>query len=142
MIISKIINRLVIIENLVLDSRLTIINIEIWMINNLQILSKHAGTVDTLVSNLVYNVIREPSDRVDFWKTISKLLKPEGKAFTSKLSARQGPVVIVITKVCVSVPYALVAEIVTFVVPVVVGVPEIIPVTVSIDKPAGKPVAL
>jgi len=57
--------------------------------SNLQILSKHAGTVDTLVSNLVYNVIREPSDRVDFWKTISKLLKPEGKAFIVSRSPSQ-----------------------------------------------------
>ena len=45
-------------------------------------------------------------------------------------------------KVMVPVPPALVALRVTLEVPAVVGVPEIKPVAVLIDKPAGSPVAL
>ena len=45
-------------------------------------------------------------------------------------------------KVAVPVPPALVALKLTFEVAAVVGVPEISPVPVLIDKPAGKPVAL
>jgi hypothetical protein len=49
---------------------------------------------------------------------------------------------IVMTSVALPVPPALVALIVTLDVPVVVGVPEINPVLVFTDKPAGSPVAL
>jgi hypothetical protein len=49
---------------------------------------------------------------------------------------------IVITRVALPVPPALVALMVTLYVPVVVGVPEINPVLVFTDKPAGSPVAL
>ena len=49
---------------------------------------------------------------------------------------------IVMTRVALPVPPALVALIVTLDVPAVVGVPEINPVVVFTDKPAGNPVAL
>jgi hypothetical protein len=49
---------------------------------------------------------------------------------------------IVMTSVALPVPPALVALIVTLDVPAVVGVPEINPVLVFTDKPAGNPVAL
>ena len=49
---------------------------------------------------------------------------------------------IVNVKVAPPVPPALVALIVTLYVPAVVGVPEINPVLVFTDKPAGNPVAL
>ena len=45
-------------------------------------------------------------------------------------------------KVALPVPPALVALMVTVYVPAVVGVPEIKPVLVFTDKPAGNPVAL
>ena len=50
--------------------------------------------------------------------------------------------VTVSTKVAVPDPAALVAPIVTLVVPVAVGVPVIRPVVVLTDSPAGSPVAL
>ena len=46
------------------------------------------------------------------------------------------------TKVAVPVPEALVAPIVTFEVPVAVGVPVIRPVDVLTERPVGSPVAL
>ena len=49
---------------------------------------------------------------------------------------------IVMTSVALPVPPALVALMVTLYVPAVVGVPEINPVLVFTDKPAGSPVAL
>ena len=49
---------------------------------------------------------------------------------------------VVMTSVALPVPPALVALIVTLYVPAVVGVPEINPVLVFTDKPAGNPVAL
>ena len=49
---------------------------------------------------------------------------------------------IVMTRVALPVPPALVALMVTLDVPAVVGVPEINPVLVFTDKPAGNPVAL
>jgi hypothetical protein len=49
---------------------------------------------------------------------------------------------IVMTSVALPVPPALDALIVTLYVPAVVGVPEINPVLVFTDKPAGNPVAL
>ena len=49
---------------------------------------------------------------------------------------------IVMTRVALPVPPALVALMVTLYVPAVVGVPEINPVLVFTDKPAGNPVAL
>ena len=49
---------------------------------------------------------------------------------------------VVMTSVALPVPPALVALIVTLYVPAVVGVPEINPVLVFTDKPAGSPVAL
>ena len=49
---------------------------------------------------------------------------------------------IVMTSVALPVPPALVALMVTLYVPAVVGVPEINPVLVFTDKPAGNPVAL
>ena len=49
---------------------------------------------------------------------------------------------IVMTSVALPVPPALVALMVTLDVPAVVGVPEINPVLVFTDKPAGSPVAL
>ena len=49
---------------------------------------------------------------------------------------------IVIVRVAVPVPPELVALMVTLYVPAVVGVPEINPVLVFTDKPAGRPVAL
>ena len=49
---------------------------------------------------------------------------------------------IVKVRVFVPVPPALVALKLTLEVPAVVGVPEIKPVVVLIDKPAGSPVAL
>ena len=45
-------------------------------------------------------------------------------------------------RVALPVPPALVAPSVTVEVPAAVGVPEISPVAVLTDKPAGKPVAL
>ena len=45
-------------------------------------------------------------------------------------------------RVAVPVPAALVALSVTLALPAVVGVPEITPVVVPIDSPAGRPVAL
>ena len=45
-------------------------------------------------------------------------------------------------KVALPVPPALVALMVTLYVPAVVGVPEINPVLVFTDRPAGRPVAL
>ena len=49
---------------------------------------------------------------------------------------------IVINNVFVSVPKTFVAEIETFVVPLKVGVPDMTPVVVLMDKPVGKFVAL
>jgi hypothetical protein len=49
---------------------------------------------------------------------------------------------IVNTSVADPVPAELLALIVTFDVPAAVGVPEITPLVVLIDNPAGKPVAL
>ena len=49
---------------------------------------------------------------------------------------------VVMTSVALPVPPALVALMMTLDVPVVVGVPEINPVLVFTDKPAGSPVAL
>ena len=49
---------------------------------------------------------------------------------------------IVNVKVALPVPPALVALMVTLYVPAVVGVPEITPVLVFTDRPAGSPVAL
>ena len=56
--------------------------------------------------------------------------------------AGAGAAVIVIDKVALPVPPALVAEIVAFVVPAVVGVPEIRPVLALTESPAGRPLAL
>ena len=50
--------------------------------------------------------------------------------------------VMVSVRVALPVPPALVAPSVTVEVPAEVGVPEISPVAVLTDKPAGKPVAL
>ncbi len=52
------------------------------------------------------------------------------------------PPEIVMVSVAVLGPLAFPAVIVTVAVPDVVGVPEIIPVLASTDRPAGKPVAL
>ena len=52
-----------------------------------------------------------------------------------------GGLLIVKTSVSVSVPPALVAEIVMLEVPAVVGVPEMTPVVVLMLSPAGRPVA-
>ena len=49
---------------------------------------------------------------------------------------------IVSDRVCVPVPPALVALKLTLEFPAVIGVPEMSPVTVSMDRPAGRPVAL
>ena len=46
------------------------------------------------------------------------------------------------TSVLVSVPAPFVAEMVTLVTPTAVGLPEMMPVVVSIASPAGSPVAL
>ena len=48
---------------------------------------------------------------------------------------------IVSARLCVAVPAPLVAERVTFVCPAAVGLPEMTPVVLLIDKPAGRPVA-
>jgi hypothetical protein len=52
------------------------------------------------------------------------------------------PAAIVTVKVAVPVPDGFVAPIVTLDVPDAVGVPEIIPVEVLTERPAGRPVAL
>jgi hypothetical protein len=53
-----------------------------------------------------------------------------------------GSALIVKVSVALPVPVTLVALMVTLYVPVVVGVPEINPVVVSTDKPAGNGLAL
>jgi hypothetical protein len=54
----------------------------------------------------------------------------------------EGGAAMVRTKVAEPVPPPLLAEIVTFVVPAVVGVPEMSPVVVLIESPVGRGLAL
>jgi len=54
-----------------------------------ELLGLHEGTADTVVSNLVYNVIRDPNERLEFWRNIGKLMKVGGQAFVATRSPSQ-----------------------------------------------------